>query len=61
MPKPEDVDLTGLDRDRFEQAQTIDREAWKQEVAEQASLFAALGAELPEPLALERQQLLGRL
>ena len=63
MPKPEDLDLRGLDLApaQLEEAQAIDREAWKQEVAAQDAFLAKLGSHVPPALLEQRRQLLSRL
>ena len=61
MPRPEDVALEGLDRERFLQAQAIDTQAWKQELLAQEELFVRLGQDMPKELVAERERLLNRL
>ncbi len=63
MPRPEDIDLDGLDmgRERFEQAQAIDREGWQHELAAQAEWFAKLGKDVPAELHEQRRRLQARL
>ncbi len=63
MPQPEDINLDGLeiDRARFEQAQAIDREAWRKELSTQEELFVKLGGDMPKELLFERELLLSRL
>ncbi len=61
MPRPDDLDLDRIDRARLEQAQAIDREAWKQEAKAHAEFFSMLGSTVPQALHEERQQLVRRL
>jgi len=61
MPRPEDLDLDGIDRARFEQAQAIDPGAWQQELRDQEELFTKFGADMPNELLAERERLRSRL
>ncbi|MBI4598190.1 MAG: phosphoenolpyruvate carboxykinase (GTP) [Candidatus Omnitrophica bacterium] len=63
MPKPEEIDLdgSGVTRAQFEQAQAIDRDTWKTEIASQSEFFATLSTDVPSALLRERDALLRRL
>jgi phosphoenolpyruvate carboxykinase (GTP) len=58
-----DLDWSGLsfERDRFDAATAIDREAWTRELAAHDELFARVGDKRPDALAIERGRLGGRL
>ena len=60
MPRVEDMALDGLDSDRFRQAQAIDPQAWKDELAAQGELFDTLGEAMPPELLAQRNELLTR-
>ena len=59
----EDMKWSGLDfpRSQFEELQTVDREAWKQEVMGHEELFIALHDHLPPEMIYERELLICRL
>jgi len=63
MPRYEDMDWTGLDfsRERFEELQAFDREAWRTEVLSHEELFVDLHATLPKELMFERELLICRM
>jgi len=63
MPRVEDVNLSGLDRgrERLEQAQAIDRDAWKREIAAQREFFAQFGDRMPQELIAQSERVLQRL
>ena len=62
-PHYEDIEWSGLDfpREKFEQLQTIDRAAWRQEVMGHEELFIALHDHLPPEMIYERELLICRL
>ena len=63
MPRYTDIDWTGLDFDeaKFQQAMSLDREAWKKEVMLHEELFMKLFDKLPRELMCEKELLLSRL
>jgi phosphoenolpyruvate carboxykinase (GTP) len=63
MPRPEDVDLEGLEdgRRRFEQAQTIDRDAWTRELGAHQEFLATLGDRVPPILLDQSRRLIAQL
>ncbi len=69
MPRPEDIDLTGLKHytgadytgEMLRAVQDIDTEAWKQEAAAQEELFIQLYSRLPKELVFEKQLFISRL
>ena len=63
MPRYEDMDWTGLDypKDKFEQLQAFDRDAWRSEVIEHEELFIGLHSHLPPEMIYERELLICRL
>lgn len=62
-PYYEDIEWTGLEfpKEKFEQLQTIDREAWKKEVIGHEELFIQLHDSLPPEMVYERELLICRL
>jgi phosphoenolpyruvate carboxykinase (GTP) len=62
-PKYEDIEWAGLafDRQRFEEIQTVDRKAWRQEVLSHEELFIELHDHLPPEVIYERELLICRL
>jgi phosphoenolpyruvate carboxykinase (GTP) len=63
MPKYEDMDWNGLDlsKEKFEELQRFDREAWRKEVIEHEELFIGLHDHLPKEMVYERELLICRL
>jgi phosphoenolpyruvate carboxykinase (GTP) len=64
LPRVEDIVLDGLadfGPERFEEAQRIDPEEWKQEVISQDELFVKLHATMPKELVFHKELLLSRL
>jgi phosphoenolpyruvate carboxykinase (GTP) len=63
QPRYEDIEWTGLDfpREKFEELQRFDREAWKKEVMNHEELFIKLHDHLPPELIYERELLICRL
>jgi phosphoenolpyruvate carboxykinase (GTP) len=63
VPKQVDFDLSGMNvpLEDVEEAESIDREAWKRELADQEEFFTKLAATMPKELVLERQLLMARL
>jgi phosphoenolpyruvate carboxykinase (GTP) len=63
VPAAKDLDLSGLDvqRDRVEQALSVNNGEWKSELESVSEWFTKLGPTLPKSLELQRQLLLSRL
>ena len=63
MPRPEDIDLEGLDVDRkdLEAMQNIDNKDVKSEVLNQEELFLKLAGDLPKEILFQRELLISRL
>jgi phosphoenolpyruvate carboxykinase (GTP) len=63
LPKYEDIEWKALDfpKERFEELQTVDRNAWKQEVIGHEELFIKLHDHLPPEMVYERELLICRL
>jgi phosphoenolpyruvate carboxykinase (GTP) len=64
MPKPEDIDLTGLadfNIDDLAYAQSIDHEDWKKEATGHDEFFVQMYDRLPKDMLFERQLLISRL
>ena len=63
MPKYEDMEWNGLDfpKERFEELQRFDRDAWHKEVIEHEELFIELHDHLPKEMVYERELLICRL
>lgn len=63
MPKYEDMEWSGLDfpKEKFEQLQTVDRDAWRAEVLGHEELFIELHDRLPPETIYERELLICRL
>jgi phosphoenolpyruvate carboxykinase (GTP) len=63
MPRYEDMEWKGLSlaKDRFEELQEFDREAWHKEVIDHEELFIMLHDHLPKELVYERELLICRL
>jgi phosphoenolpyruvate carboxykinase (GTP) len=50
-----------LSKDKFEELQEFDREAWRKEVIEHEELFIGLHDHLPKEMVYERELLICRL
>jgi phosphoenolpyruvate carboxykinase (GTP) len=63
MPRYEDMEWSGMDlpKERFEELQKFDREAWRKEVIEHEELFIGLHDHLPKEMVYERELLICRL
>jgi phosphoenolpyruvate carboxykinase (GTP) len=63
MPGYEEIEWTGLDfpREKFEQLQSFDRMAWREEVLGHEELFIELHDRLPAEMIYERELLICRL
>jgi phosphoenolpyruvate carboxykinase (GTP) len=63
MPRPEDIDLEGLDVDRedLEALQSIDNKDVKTEILSQEELFLKLAGDLPKEMIFQRELLISRL
>jgi phosphoenolpyruvate carboxykinase (GTP) len=63
MPRWEDIDWTGLpfSKEKFDDLQSMDRDAWKSEVLEHERLFIDLHDHLPPEMIYERELLICRL
>ncbi len=63
MPHYEDVEWAGLDfpKDKFEELQAFDRDAWRDEVLGHEELFLDLHDRLPAEMIYERELLICRL
>jgi phosphoenolpyruvate carboxykinase (GTP) len=63
MPHYEDIEWSGLDfsKDKFEELQAFDRDAWRQEVLGHEELFLDLHDRLPPETIYERELLICRL
>jgi phosphoenolpyruvate carboxykinase (GTP) len=63
MPRYEDMEWKGMDlpKDRFEELQKFDRDAWRKEVIEHEELFIGLHDHLPKEMVYERELLICRL
>ncbi len=63
MPRYEDIDWNGLDfsKERFEELQSFDRQAWRAEVMAHEELFLDLHDRLPKELIYERELLICRM
>jgi phosphoenolpyruvate carboxykinase (GTP) len=63
IPEYHDIQWQGLDfsEERFQQLQTVDREAWKREVIGHEELFLLLHDHLPPEMIYERELLICRL
>jgi phosphoenolpyruvate carboxykinase (GTP) len=62
-PKYDDIQWKGLDfpREKFEELQTVDRNAWKNEVMDHEELFIELHDHLPPEMIYERELFICRL
>ena len=63
VPHFSDVNWEGLDftYEQFKELETVDREAWKQEVMDHEKLFLAIHDHLPPEMVYERELLICRL
>jgi|HubBroStandDraft_6_1064221.scaffolds.fasta_scaffold34164_4 phosphoenolpyruvate carboxykinase (GTP) len=63
MPRYEDMEWKGMDlsKEKFEELQKFDREAWRKEVIEHEELFIRLHDHLPKEMVYERELLICRL
>ncbi len=63
MPRPEDIDLDGLNigEDEFKQLQTINNDDIKAEILSQEELFLKLAGDLPKEMIFQRELLIARL
>jgi len=63
VPRYEDIEWRALDfpREKFEELQTVDRDAWKLEVIGHEELFIKLHDHLPPEMVYERELLICRL
>jgi phosphoenolpyruvate carboxykinase (GTP) len=63
MPHYEDIEWQGLDfsREKFEELQAFDRDAWRQEVLGHEELFLDLHDRLPPEMIYERELLICRI
>ena len=63
MPRPQDIDLDGLDMDPADLAavQAVDLEAFKSEILSQEELFLKLAGDLPKEMVFQRELLISRL
>jgi phosphoenolpyruvate carboxykinase (GTP) len=63
MPRPQDIDLEGLDLDvsAIEAVQSVDDEAVKKELLNQEELFLKLAGDLPKEMIFQRELLISRL
>jgi phosphoenolpyruvate carboxykinase (GTP) len=64
MPRYEDIEWKGLDsfpKEKFEELQAFDREAWRKEVMAHEELFLVLHDHLPPEMIYERELLICRL
>ncbi|HYL64951.1 MAG TPA: phosphoenolpyruvate carboxykinase (GTP) [Candidatus Methylomirabilis sp.] len=62
MPRYEDMEWNGLDfgKERFDELQRFDREAWRKEVIDHEQLFITLHDHLPKEMIYERELLICR-
>jgi len=63
VPHYEDIDWNGLDfpKEKFEELQRFDREAWRQEILSHEELFLDLRSHLPKEMIYERELLICRM
>jgi phosphoenolpyruvate carboxykinase (GTP) len=63
MPRYQDIEWQGLDypREKFEEMQAFDRQAWRAEVLGHEELFIDLHAHLPKEMMFERELLICRM
>jgi phosphoenolpyruvate carboxykinase (GTP) len=62
MPRPQDINLEGLEIDRgeFEQIQSIDLDEFKAELSSQEEIFLKLAGEMPKEMIFQRELLISR-
>ena len=63
VPHYEDIDWTGLDfpKEKFEELQRFDRDAWRAEILSHEELFLDLRSHLPKEMIYERELLICRM
>jgi phosphoenolpyruvate carboxykinase (GTP) len=63
VPRPGDIDLSGLDIDaaRFRAATDINLHDWKAELESQREFFEQIGPTMPTPLKLQRELLMANI
>jgi phosphoenolpyruvate carboxykinase (GTP) len=64
MPRYEDIEWKGLEsfpKEKFDELQAFDRDAWREEVMAHEKLFLALHDHLPPEMIYERELLICRL
>ncbi len=63
VPRFEDLDWEGLDfsKERFDELQKFDRDAWRQEILDHENLFLDLHTHLPKEMIFERELLICRM
>ena len=63
VPKQDDFDLSGLNvpLEDVEEAESVDRAAWKRELDDQEEFFRKLAATMPKELVLQRDLLIARM
>ena len=63
MPRPQDIDIEGLDIDRadLEALQSVDVNEFKSEILSQEELFLKLAGDLPKEMVFQRELLISRL
>jgi phosphoenolpyruvate carboxykinase (GTP) len=63
MPSHGDIDWTGLDfpKERFDELQSFNRQAWRAEVMSHEELFLDLHDRLPKEMIYERELLICRM
>jgi phosphoenolpyruvate carboxykinase (GTP) len=63
VPHYSDIDWKGLDfpKEKFEELQRFDRDAWRTEILSHEELFLDLKTHLPKELVYERELLICRM
>ena len=63
MPRYDDLDWRGLEfsREKFDELQAVDRDAWRKEVLAHEELFIELHDSLPPEAVYERELLICRI
>ncbi len=63
MPRPDDIDLEGLNvsTDQFKVLEAVDAEEFKAEILSQEELFLRLAGDLPKEMIFQRELLISRL
>jgi phosphoenolpyruvate carboxykinase (GTP) len=63
MPRYAELDWTGLDfpKEKFDELQRFDRDAWRAEVIGHEELFLDLHSHLPKEMIYERELLICRM